>query len=695
MINALTIILVAIGSAFLFLSFFPARVVWKKAPESMRTRWLAIVCLLGFFLVCYLFFDLILVSGLSFPTALVTGVVFMCGAVFAFIIMKLARTTIGRMSEAEQDVTSLNESLERRVADRARELQRSHDFVKTVLDSMRDAISIVDAEDFKIVGANTVFLREFRLSEDEVVGRKCYEVTHHRSEPCGPPNDTCPLAETASTGSHATAEHVHVDGGGGLVYEEVLTSPIRDDAGKIVQVVHVSRDITERKQSEEQIRLLAYYDPLTHLPNRTFFKELLARALLSAKRNGTQLSVLFIDIDFFKLINDTLGHSAGDRLLQTVAQRLVSCIRRTDAVARLGEDSSDVVSRLGGDEFIVLLSETSDANGAALVARRILESLSARFVLSGQEVSVSASIGISLYPHDGEDADTLLKNADMAMYHAKEQGRNTYQYFSASMNASARERLTLESDLRKALEREEFVVYYQSKIDIPSGRIIGAEALLRWRHAERGLVSPVHFIPLAEETGLIVPVGEWALRAAVGQNRAWQRAGLSPFPVSVNLSSRQFGQEDLLRTVIGILEDAGLEPRHLELEITESSIMQHPDKAIAVLRELKGMGIGVSIDDFGTGYSSLNYLRRLPLDSLKIDRSFITNITESSDDAAITAAVVAMAHNLKLTVLAEGVEREDQLALLRRLGCDQAQGYLFSRPVPADEFVALLRKRDV
>ncbi len=694
MIDLLAATLVFIGSVLLFLAFFPALAVWRDLPAGIRKRWLPVPYHIGFFLLGYLVFDALLLARVAFPTQAIVGAVFLAGALFVFMMTSVVRATIQRMKQAEDDLQAVNQTLEKRVAERTDDLQRSRDFVKTVLDSLSDPISIIDAKDFTIVGANRVFLQEFKAREDEVLGRKCHEVTHGLAEPCQSQNETCPLVETLAHGGHATALHIHRDAEGGLLYEEVLTSPIRDAQGNIVQVVHTARNVTERKRAEEQIRTLAYYDPLTRLPNRRFYMELLSRALLSAQRSHRLLAVLFIDLDSFKRINDTLGHADGDRLLQETAQRLVSCIRQTDTVGRLEEDSSSsVVSRLGGDEFIVLLGETSRPDDAAQIAQRILKRLAAPFVLKGGEVTISASIGISLYPADGEDADTLLKNADIAMYQAKEQGKNTFRYFSTSMNATSLERLTLEGDLRKALEREEFVLHYQPKVDISSRRIIGAEALIRWKHAARGLVSPADFVPVAEETGFIAPIGEWVLRAATRQNRLWQDAGVAPFRVSVNVSVRQLEQEDLLGTVAAILESTGMDPRLLELEITESSVMRHPEKAITVLRDLKALGVGISVDDFGTGYSSLAYLRRLPLDCLKIDRSFVANITSNPDDAAIAAAIVALAHTLKLTVVAEGIEREDQLAVLQRMACDHAQGYLFSRPLPVEDFFALLQRQ--
>jgi diguanylate cyclase (GGDEF)-like protein/PAS domain S-box-containing protein len=465
--------------------------------------------------------------------------------------------------------------------------------------------------------------------------------------------------------------------------------------GRMLRITAI-RDITERKEAEEQIRYLAYYDSLTGLPNRTFYKELVSRALLLAKRHHWTIAILFIDLDYFKRINDTLGHDIGDQLLRTVGDLVKTCIRKSDFIARSEEDAlelENVVARLGGDEFIVLLNEIAHSQDASRVARRILKELARPFTLAGHEVFVTASIGIALFPLDGNDAETLLKNADVAMYHAKNQGRNNYQFYTKSMNATALQRLDLENDLRKALDRGEFLLCYQPTVDIQTRTIVGAEALVRWKHPHKGMISPGEFIPLAEETGLIVPIGEWVLSTACSQNRAWQHAGNKPFRVAVNLSGRQFDQEDLIEVVSGALRDTGLDPQYLELEITESTIMKNPEKAATTLQKLKGMGIWLSIDDFGTGYSSLGNLRKFPIDTLKIDRSFVMNITTDSDDAAITAAIIAMAHSLKLGVTAEGVESEGQQSFLRELGCDVVQGYLFSRPVPAEEFIKLVREK--
>jgi diguanylate cyclase (GGDEF)-like protein/PAS domain S-box-containing protein len=598
---------------------------------------------------------------------------------------------ITKRKQAEEKLKTLNESMEQRVLERTRELKHSYEFNRTVLNSIGDPICIIDVKDFRIIGVNSAFLHEFMITEEEALGKFCYEITHRRTSPCTSPDETCPLSETLKTGRHASAEHAHVDKDGKKHYVEVISSPILDEQDAVSQVVHVQRDITGRKNAEEQIRFLAYYDSLTGLPNRTFYKELLSRALTLARRYKRNMATLFVDLDAFKRINDTLGHDAGDALLQEVAARLTRGLRNSDYVARADkEEAQDAVSRLGGDEFIVLLNEMSRIEDAAIAANRILSDLSQPFMLDGQEVFITASIGISLYPLDGTDADALLKAADIAMYHAKNQGKNNVQFYAQSMNDATLERLNMENELHRAIERNEFLLYYQPKLDAKSREVVGIEALIRWKHPDKGMISPAEFIPLAEESGMIVRIGEWVLNAACRRNRAWRATGLPSFNMSVNLSNRQFGHKDLIETVTRALKDVEMDPNHLELEITESTIMQNPEKSIATLRQFKEMGIRISIDDFGTGYSSLNYLRRIPFDSLKIDRSFVMNINTSQDDAAIVRAIIAMAHSLKLRVIAEGVEKEEQFAFLRELGCDEVQGYLFSKPLPAEEYIRFI-----
>jgi diguanylate cyclase (GGDEF)-like protein len=443
-------------------------------------------------------------------------------------------------------------------------------------------------------------------------------------------------------------------------------------------------------QMLEQVRSLAYYDSLTGLPNRLSHKERLAQALEHARRTGKLVAAFFIDLDHFSRINDTLGHEAGDQLLQQVALRLrASCRDREDEVGQAHDSLPPDVARLGGDEFTVIIPGLSHPRDAGKLARRILSSLAHPFRVANQEIFVNASIGIAVYPEDGEDLETLLMHADTAMYKAKEQGGNSYQAYSRTMNASALQRLTLENALRRALERSEFELHYQPIVHGRTGLPIGAEALVRWRHPELGLLLPSEFIPLAEENGLIVPLGEWVLHQACTQNRAWQAAGLTPIRVVVNLSSRQV-RRSLPETVAGILQSTGLEARFLGLELTESLLVNHHKEDTDTLHALRAMGLHLAVDDFGTGYSSFSYLKHLPLDALKIDRSFVREITTSPDDAAITTAIIAMAHALGLKVVGEGIETAAQREVLRHQGCDAMQGYLFSRPVPADELVPLL-----
>ena len=424
---------------------------------------------------------------------------------------------------------------------------------------------------------------------------------------------------------------------------------------------------------------LAYHDALTDLPNRRPLKDRLTLALAQARRNEQMLAVMFLDLDQFKVVNDTAGHVEGDKLLQSVSQQLNSVLREGDTVARVG-----------GDEFILLLPKIEQLADATEIAERVLTAVGRTRVIVGHEFNISISIGITLFPTDGDDAETLLTNADIAMYQAKEQGKNNFQFFTPVMNTRIQNRLALENDLRHGLERGEFVVYYQPQLNISTGQIVGVEALVRWQHPERGLVLPMEFIPVAEETGLIVPLGEWVLHAACAQIRSWQEAGLPPLRVAVNLSAREFQQGNLIEAVAGVLEETGLAPEFLQLEITEGVSIQDVDFTIKVMGELKEMGVQIAIDDFGTGYSALSYLRRFPIDVVKIDRSFVCDLTIDSTDAEIATTIIVMAHNLGLEVIAEGVETEEQLAFLKQRRCDEMQGYLFSKPVPAEKLEEIL-----
>ena len=463
---------------------------------------------------------------------------------------------------------------------------------------------------------------------------------------------------------------------------EVHYVPNFDAHGAVCGYFVMLNDVTARKKDEEMLHFLANHDQLTRLPNRNLFNEHLQFAVAQAARGGEKLATLFIDLDRFKRVNDTLGHETGDLLLQQVASRFRSCLRE-----------SDLVARLGGDEYTVLVHPVHDAQEVAACAQKLINVLARPLEINGHELFVTCSVGISLYPDDGKDAATLLKNADIAMYRAKDQGKNNYQFFSSEVTAASFEHLMLETSLRRALEREEFVLHYQPIVDLRSRRISGVEALVRWRHPELGMVPPAKFIPLAEETGLIVPIGQWVLEQACRQARTLQRQGAIGLRVAVNLSARQFLRKDLARTVGEALARTGLDAQHLDLEVTESGVMENADAAIGTLHDLKAMGAHLSIDDFGTGYSSLSYLKRSPIDALKVDRSFVRDIPADQDDAAIASAIIAMGHSLRLTLIAEGVETEEQLAFLRERDCHKVQGYLFGRPVPAEELSRQLAQR--
>lgn len=447
--------------------------------------------------------------------------------------------------------------------------------------------------------------------------------------------------------------------------------PEKTDGGTLVRTILFA---VERKRQEQRLHSLVHYDNLTQLPNRQLLLDRLTQAIAQATRQQTLVGLLLLDLDRFKLVNDTLGHEFGDKLLKDVSHRINACIR-----------DSDTLARLGGDEFVVVLNGINGAQDAAKVANKIIDILSKPIVIEGHEVFVTTSIGISLFPSDGMDKNALITNADVAMYRAKEEGRNHFQFYTFGMNATTVEQLTLENDLRRAIERDELLLHYQPQISLPDRRLIGVEALVRWQHPELGLVPPARFIPIAEETGLIAPIGQWVLRTACAQAQAWQDAGAAAIDMSVNMSSRQFHQENMLETVTSALQQSGLAAQQLTLEITESSLMKKPDDAVVTLCLLHNMGIGIAIDDFGTGYSSLGHLKRFPLQALKIDRAFINDVTEKPEDAAIVRAILAMAHSLNLKVVAEGVETEQQLEFLNEAGCDEIQGFLISKPVTAKE----------
>jgi predicted signal transduction protein with EAL and GGDEF domain/FixJ family two-component response regulator len=466
------------------------------------------------------------------------------------------------------------------------------------------------------------------------------------------------------------------------------------------EVLGLVRDISERKRAEEQIRRLAYCDSLTGIPNRQAFLEMLERELQRSKIGNKKFAVLFMDLDAFKRINDTLGHDVGDQLLKQVSDRLRETIRPNDLMSRgdllprpdTAGSAGTNLARLGGDEFTILIPDLERVEHALNVAHRVKDAMRRPFLIDGNEIFVTASIGISLFPEDGDDCTSLLKYADTAMYHAKNCGKNNAKLYSSSLTMQIMSHVRLEVGLRRALQNDELYLLYQPQLDVRSSEIVGVEALVRWRHAERGVVSPNEFIPLAEETGLIVPIGEWVLRTACSQARHWQKLARRPVRMAVNLSAKQFKDENLSQIVLSALHDTGLDPRLLELELTEGTLMDDAKATLATLEQLRGIGVYLSIDDFGTGYSSMNYLKRFDVRALKIDRSFISGLPQDSENAAITRAIIAMAHGLKMVVVAEGVETGEQLVLLEEYGCDLVQGFYLGRPAPPEAVTGMLQK---
>jgi diguanylate cyclase (GGDEF)-like protein/PAS domain S-box-containing protein len=545
------------------------------------------------------------------------------------------------------------------------------------IESSVNAICITDnlAPDNPIVYVNPAFETITGYSSQDVLGRNARLL--QGSDLAQPELIAVRAALHDERACHVVLRNYRKDGS--MYWNELHIAPVRNDAGTVTHYIGVHSDITDAKTHQDELARQANHDSLTGLPNRNLLWDRIDSACARAQRYDSFAAVAFLDLDNFKVVNDSLGHTLGDHLLRAVAARLQSALRATDTVARQG-----------GDEFLLVLSDQKGEQQVAGELQRIVQSFAKPFSVEGRDVFITASIGAALYPQDAKDPESLIKSAELAMYRAKDSGRNVYQLYTTEMQTRVTERLALESRLRQALARGEFELHYQPQVDLRSNRIFGCEALIRWKQPELGMVSPAKYIPLAEETGLIVPIGEWVLRTACRQCKAWLDAGLPKVTVAVNISARQFREKNLFQLVAAILAETGLAPGQLELEVTESVIMHDAQQVIASLQAFRDMGVRLSVDDFGTGYSSLSYLKRFPVDRLKIDQSFVRDLSTDADDVAIAQAIITLGHTLNLRVIAEGVETPEQLAFLRRNQCDEIQGYLFGKPMPAEEFGKLL-----
>lgn len=579
--------------------------------------------------------------------------------------------------QAKDEIGSLTTTFNQMIQDLKSQREQLVDkhYVDSIIANMMNSLIVIDPEG-RIRRVNKATVALLAYTEEELLEQPIAGIFGEKH-----PETGTWISDLLQLGFLRNIETSYRTKDGRVVPVWFSCSVMRDAKDRVEGIVCVAQDITERKRSLARLNHMANHDTLTNLPNRALFVGRLTKLLSGIHRRKRFMAVLVLDLDRFKNINDTLGHVIGDLLLQTVSERLMACVREGDTVARLG-----------GDEFVFLLDDITRPEDVGKIAKKILETFKQPMRLKGNELFITTSIGISLYPNDGKTAEALLKNADTAISLAKEQGRNNYQLFSADMNVKAEEYLKLETHLRYALERDELALCYQPMVDCNTGQVISMEVLLRWKHSEFGDIPPSKFIPIAEETGLISQIGHWVLKTACAQNKTWQQAGFDVFRVAVNLSARQFDDKKLAKKVQEVLRETGLDPAHLELELTEGIIMKNPEATVNILRSFHVLGIEISIDDFGTGYSSLSYLKRFPVNTLKIDRSFVQDITRDPDDAAIIRAVIAMGHSLNLKIIAEGVETKAQLEILRAMQCDYIQGYLFSMPLSAEAVTELLKK---
>ena len=589
-------------------------------------------------------------------------------------------STIIRLQNDE--LKTLNEHLEERIEQRTAQLDQVNKNLllrNQAIEAARNGITIVDVRQpgNSVVYANPAFKQITGYELAEVLGRNLSFL--HGEDRDQPGLDTIRSAIRQQKTGHAVIRNYRKDGT--LFWNELTISPVKNPTGEVTHFVSIMDDITDFKAYQEQLEYQANYDELTGLINRNLLSDRFEQAISSAQRDQKGVCIFFMDLDNFKVINDTMGHSVGDELLKVIAERLLNCAR-----------SCDTVARYGGDEFVLVFPHIAKMENAALIAERIIAEISQPLQVKGRKLQGTVSIGISFYPNDGLNKEALLQHADAAMYHAKDKGRNTFCFYTEALNQRLQQRLTLEEDLHQALKEEQFMVYYQPKVDLRTGKISGVEALLRWRHPEKGMIPPDQFIPLAEDTGLILPIGEWVLRTACLQAKAWQEAGLPDITMAVNVSPKQLHLSHFDKTIYDVLDYCSLEARYLDLELTEGAVMQEPEKMVVILTRLKEIGVQISMDDFGTGYSSLSYLKRFPFDNLKIDKAFINDIPTDDGDVTLVLTIIAMAHNFKLKVIAEGVETQAQMDFLTQKDCNEIQGYFFSRPLPAKEIEQLLRE---